>query len=44
MAAAVILDFQKFKILTVDPLLEADKRDHAKFHQNRWNGRRDMAI
>jgi len=44
MAAAAILDFQKFKILTVDPLLGADMRHHAKFHQNRWNGRRDMAI
>jgi len=43
MAAAAILDFQKFKILKVDPLLGADMR-HAKFHRNRWNGRRDMAI
>jgi len=44
MAAAAILDFQKFKILTADPLLGADMRHHAKFHKNRWNGRRDMAI
>ena len=44
MAAAAILDFQKFKILTVDSLLEADMRHLAKFHQNRWNGRRDMVI
>jgi len=44
MAAAAILDFQKFKILTVDPLLGADVRHHARFHQNRRNGRRDMAI
>ena len=39
-----LLDFQKFKILTVDPLLGADMRHHAKYHQNRWNCRRDMAI
>jgi len=44
MASAVILDFQKLKILTVDPLLGDDMRHQAKFHQNRWNGRRDMAI
>jgi len=39
MAAAAILDFQKFKILTVDPLLGANMRHDSKFHQNRWNGR-----
>ena len=39
-----LLDFQKFKILTVDPLLGADMHNHAKFHQNRRNGRRDMAV
>jgi len=44
MAAAVILDFQKFKILTVDPLPGANVRHQAKFHQNRPNGRKDMAI
>jgi len=44
MAADAVLDFQKFKILTFDPLLEADLRHRAKLHQNRWNGRRDMAI
>jgi len=44
MAAAAILDFQKFKILTVDPLLGANMRHRAKFHQNRSNGRRHMAI
>jgi len=44
MATAAILDFQKFKILTVDSLLEADMHHLAKFHQNRWNGRRDMAV
>jgi len=44
MAAAAIMDFQKFKILTVDPLPGANMRHHAKFHQNRSNGRRDTAI
>jgi len=41
MAAAAMLDFQKFKILTVGPLYV---RHLAKFHQNRSNGCRDMAI
>ena len=44
MAAAAILDFQKFEILTAVPLLWSNMRHHAKFHQNRWNGRRHMAI
>jgi len=44
MAAASILDFQKFRILTVDLLLGANEHHRSKFHQNRWNGRRDMAI
>jgi len=44
MAAAVILDFQKFKILTVDPLPGASMRHRANFHHIRANGRRDMAI
>jgi len=43
MAAAAILNFQKFRILTVDPLHRANMRHHAKFHQNRSNGCRDMA-
>jgi len=38
MAADAILDFQKFKILTVDPLQWANMRHHAKFHQNWSNG------
>jgi len=33
MATAAILDFQKFKILTVDPLPGAKVRHLAKFHQ-----------
>jgi len=37
MAAAAILDFQKFEILTVDPLYEANMRHCNKFHQNRSN-------
>ena len=32
MVAATILDFQKFKILTVDPVLAANMRHHAKLH------------
>jgi len=32
MAAAAILNFQKFKILTVDPLYGANVRHRAKFH------------
>jgi len=44
MAAAAILNFHKFKLLTVDPLLGANVRHLAKFHKNRPNGCRDMAI
>jgi len=40
MAAAAILDFQKFKILTVDPVPGANMRHRAKCHQDRSNGRR----
>jgi len=40
MAAAAILDLQKFKILTVDPVLGANMRHLAKFHQDRLNGGR----
>ena len=44
MAAAAILNFQKFEILTVDLLYGANMRHRAKFHQNRSNGCRHMAI
>jgi len=44
MAAAAMLDFQKFEILTIDPLQGDHARHHAKFYQNRSNGCRDMAI
>jgi len=44
MAAAAILNFQKFEILTACPLYMADTRYHAKFHQTWSNGCRDMAI
>jgi len=44
MAAAAILDFQKFKKLTVDLLQEVNVRRRAKFYRNRSNGYRDMAI
>jgi len=37
-AAAAILDFQKFKILTVCPLSLINVRHLAKFHQYRSNG------
>ena len=33
MAAAAILNFQKFEILMVFPLYGANMRHHAKFHQ-----------
>jgi len=42
MAAAVILDFQKFEILTVGSCANVRKR--AKFHQNRSSGCNNMAI
>jgi len=35
MAAAAILDFQKFNILTVDPMPGVNVRHLAKFHQDR---------
>jgi len=44
MAVAAILDFQKFEILTVDSLWGASLRHRAKFHQNRSNRYRDIAI
>jgi len=43
-AAAAILVFEKFEILTVCPLQGANLRHRAKFHQNRSNGCGDMAI
>jgi len=43
MAAAAMLIFQKFEILTAFPLKGANMRHFAKFHQNRSNGCRDMA-
>ena len=44
MAAAAILNFQKFEILIVFPLQGANERHCAKFHQNRPNDCKDMAI
>ena len=44
MAAAAIFDYQKFKILTIDPVPGANVRLRAKFHQDRWNARRYMVI
>jgi len=41
MAAAAILDLQKFEILTVDAQKEANIRRRAKFHQSWSNGWRD---
>jgi len=43
-AAVVILNFQKFKILTLDPLLGANVRHRAKFHKDRSNRYRDITI
>ena len=44
MMAAAILNFQKFEILMVFPLQGANERHCAKFHQNRPNDCKDMAI
>jgi len=44
MTTAAILFFEKFEILMVCPLLGANLRHRAKFHQNRSNGCGDMAI
>jgi len=44
MAAAAILDIQKFEILTIDPLYEANMRHCTKSCQNPSNGCRDIAI
>ena len=44
MAAAAILDFRKFEILTVDPLYKANMRHYTKSYKNRPNGCRDIAI
>jgi len=44
MAAAAILDFQKFEILMVNLLLWGNMRHSAKFHQNRSSSCRDMVI
>jgi len=43
MAAAAMLNFQKFEILTTFPMYGANMRHHAKFHKNRSNGCIDMA-
>jgi len=40
MAAAAILDFQKFEILTIG----ANMRNYVEFRQNRSNGYGDIAI
>ena len=44
MAAAAILDFQNFKLLTVGQLKWAEMRRRAKFGWNRSKRGRDMAI
>jgi len=43
MAAAAILDLQKFEVLTVNPLSGTNMRERVKFHQTWSNGCRDMA-
>ena len=44
MAAAAILDFQKFEGFTVEPLYGANMRHRAKFHHNPSKGCRDIVI
>ena len=44
MAAAAILNIQKFIILTVDPLGGANVRHRAKFHKDRSNRYGDIVI
>jgi len=44
MVAAGILDFQKFKIAMFGLLEGANVHHCARFHQNRSNSCRDMAI
>ena len=44
MAAAAILDFQNFKLLTVTRLKRVEMRRRAKFGQNRSNRGGDMVI
>jgi len=39
-----LLDFQKFKILTIHPVPGANVRHLIKFNQDRSNGRRYMVI
>jgi len=43
-AAAAILDFQKFHILMVGPLYGGSVHQLVKFHKNWSNGWRDIAI
>ena len=44
MAAAAILDFKNFKILTVAAVKRVELRHHAKFRWNRPKRGRDIAI
>jgi len=44
MAAAAILDFQKFKILTIVSTKMVEMRHHAKFRRNRSKCGEDMTI
>jgi len=44
MAAAAILDFQNFNILTVGTVKRVELHQRVKFRQNRLNRSRDMAI
>ena len=43
-AAAAILDFRNFKILTEETVTTVELHQHAKFRKNRLNRGRDMAI
>jgi len=44
MAAAAIVDFRNFKLLTIGAIKKVELHHHAKFHENRWKRGRDTAI
>jgi len=44
MDMATFVIFKTFEILTIGPLKGVDMRHRARFHQNRANGCRDVAI
>jgi len=44
MAAAAILDFKNFKLLTVGTVKQVKQLQSEKIHGNRWNCGRDMVF